>query len=222
MIKAVLFDFNGTLFNDTHFHVAAWKNFCEKYCGLHYTEEEVCDQFIGPSNAMTLRRLFGEDITDDEIERWSAKKEEEYREMVRSDPKNMLLMEGATEFLDYLAEKNIPFALATASMTPNVEFYMEEIGMKRWFTMDRVVYDEGILPNKPDPAFYLEAARRLNMNTEDCLVFEDTRSGIQAAINANAGRIIAIDRTTPIEMLKNYPEIHEIIHDFSGFHRFLA
>ena len=222
MIKAVLFDFNGTLFNDTRFHVAAWKNFCEKYCGLHYTEEEVCDQFIGPSNAMTLKRLFGEDISDEEIDRWSAKKEDEYRDMVRSNPENMRLMEGAAEFLDYLTDKNIPFALATASMPPNVEFYMEEIGMNKWFTMDRVVFDEGILPNKPDPAFYLEAARRLNMKTEDCLVFEDTRSGIQAAINAKAGRIIAIDRTTPLHQLQAFAEIHEIIHDFSGFHRFLA
>ena len=105
MIKAVLFDFNGTLFNDTRFHVAAWKNFCEKYCGLYYTEDEVRDQFIGPSNAMTLRRLFGEDITDGEIERWSAKKEEEYRDMVRSNPENMKLMDGAGEFLDYLKER---------------------------------------------------------------------------------------------------------------------
>ena len=171
---------------------------------------------------MTLRRLFGEGISDEEIERWSAKKEEEYRDMVRSDPKNMLLMDGAAEFLDYLVESDIPFALATASMTPNVEFYMEEIGMKKWFTMERVVFDEGILPNKPDPAFYLEAARRINLNAEDCLVFEDTRSGIQAAINAKAGRIIAIDRTTPMELLEKYTEIHEIIHDFYGFHRFLA
>lgn len=221
MLKGVLFDFNGTLFDDTRFHVAAWKHFAEKYCGLHYTEDEVCDLFIGPSNDVTLKRLFGSDISIEEINRYSYQKEEEYRNMVRSNPENMSLMHGAAEFLDDLKEKGIPFAMATASMPENVQFYMNEIGMKKWFTMDRVVYDNGLLANKPDPAFYIEAARRLGLAPNECLIFEDTRSGIQAAIRANAGRIIAIDRTTPREILENYPQIHEIIHDFNGFHRFL-
>lgn len=221
MLKAVLFDFNGTLFNDTRFHVAAWRSFTEKYCGLHYTDDEVRDLFIGPSNEKTLRRLLGEHITAEEIEFYSEKKEAGYRAMVRSKPENMRLMDGAEAFLDDLTERHIPFALATASMPANVEFYMNEIGMKKWFSMDRVVYDDGKLANKPDPAFYIEAARRLGLEAKDCLIFEDTRSGIQAAINAKAGRIIAIDRTTPRDLLEAYPQIHEIIHDFYGFRRFL-
>lgn len=93
--------------------------------------------------------------------------------------------------------------------------------MKRWFTMDRIVYDEGKLPSKPDPAFYIEAMRRLNMKREDCVIVEDSPSGIQAAINAGAGRIIAIDRTAPLEWLQSKAEIHAIIHDFYGFERYL-
>jgi len=222
MIKGILFDFNGTLFDDTHFHVAAWKEFAEKSCNQFFTEEEVLMRFIGPSNEATIRTLLGDGLSDEEVIYYSHKKEEDYRNMVRREHSNMALMDGAVEMLDYLVEKNIPFAMATASEAQNVEFYMEEIGMKRWFSMDRVVYDEGYLPNKPDPAFYIEAARRLGLVPSDCMIIEDSRSGIQAAINAKAARIIAIDRTTPIELLRNYPEIHEIIHDYRDFQRFLV
>ena len=222
MIKGILFDFNGTLFDDTHFHVAAWKEFAEKRANKFFTYEEVLMRFIGPSNEFTLRTLLGEGLTDEEIVYYSRKKEEDYREMVRREHSSLQLMDGAVEFLDYLKENNIPFAMATASEIENVTFYMEEIGMNRWFTMDRVVYDQGLLPNKPDPAFYIEAARRLGLDPSECMIIEDTRSGIQAAINAKAGRILAIDRTTPMELLQNYKEIHEIIHDFHGFQRFLV
>ncbi len=222
MIKGILFDFNGTLFDDTHFHVKAWKEFAEKRANKFFTEEEVLMRFIGPSNEFTLRTLLGDGLTAEDVIYYSRKKEEDYREMVRREHSSLQLMDGAVEFLDYLKENNIPFAMATASEIENVTFYMEEIGMNRWFTMDRVVYDTGVLPNKPDPAFYIEAARRLGLTPSECMIIEDTRSGIQAAINAKAARIIAIDRTTPMELLEKYTEIHEIIHDFYGFHRFLV
>lgn len=82
-----------------------------------------------------------------------------------------------------------------------MEFYLEDLGLKRWFTLDRIVYDEGTLPCKPDPAFYIEAARRLGL-TPRMRHRRDSRTGIQAAVNAGAGRIVAMDRTTPRDWLE--------------------
>ena len=123
--------------------------------------------------------------------------------------------------LDILVEKGIPFALATASPIENIMFYLNDLGLKKWFTLDRIVYEEGKLPSKPNPAFYIEAARRIGLTPEECLIVEDSPTGIQAAINARAEGIIAIDRTARREWLESRKEIIAIIHDFCGFERFL-
>lgn len=220
-MKAIIFDFNGTLFNDTRFHVEAWQRYMHKKFGIDLTLDEVFKGFIGPNNSQIFRSYFGDRYSIDEMEQMGREKEEEYRAVARSNPANMHLMEGAPELFDYLVEKNYPFALATASAIDNINFYLEELGLAKWFTMDRIVYDEGKLPSKPDPAFYLEAMKRLNMPAEDCIIVEDSYHGIQAAINSGAGRVIALDRTAPREWLESQKEIYALIHDFYGFERYL-
>ena len=221
-MKAVIFDFNGTLFDDTNFHLEAWQRFLRKKFNLDLTLEEVREKFIGPNNSVIFRNYFGENyFTEEELLRLAREKEAEYRAIVQRDTANMQLMEGAPELFDLLVERKIPFALATASHIDNVMFYLEDLGLKKWFTMDRIVYDEGILPSKPDPAFYLEAMKRISMNPEDCIIVEDSPSGIQAAINAKAGQVVVIDRTAPREWLEARKEIHAIVHDFCGFEKFL-
>lgn len=220
-MKAVIFDFNGTLFNDTRFHVCAWQRYMHKKFGIDLTLEEVHRTFIGPNNSAIFRSYFGDRYTQEEMEQMGREKEREYRAVVRENPDEMHLMEGAPELFDLLVERKIPFALATASAIDNINFYMNDLGLNKWFTMDRIVYDEGKLPSKPDPAFYNEAMSRLNMPPEDCIIVEDSPSGIQAAINAKAGRIIAIDRTAPREWLETKEEIYASIHDYYGFEKYL-
>lgn len=220
-MRAVIFDFNGTLFNDTRFHIEAWQCYMKWKFGIDLTLDEVRKHFIGPNNSAILQNYFGNRYTAAEIADFGHEKEKEYRRIARSNPDNMRLMDGAPELFDRLIEKKIPFALATASELDNINFYLNELNLKQWFTMERIVYDEGKLPSKPDPAFYIEAMRRLNVSPEDCVIAEDSPSGIQAAINAKAGRIIALDRTASLDWLQAKREIYTIIHDFYGFERYL-
>ena len=220
-MKAVIFDFNGTLFDDTRFHVISWKRYMRNRFGIELTEAEVRAQFIGPNNSQIFRNNFGDRFTPEEIHAYSLEKEAEYRAAVLEESANPQLIEGAPELFDLLVERGIPFALATASELPNVNFYLNELGLKKWFTLERIVYDEGKLSSKPDPAFYLEAMRRLRVAPADCVVCEDSTAGIEAARRAGAGRIIAIDRTTPREKLEANPCIHAIVHDYTDFARFL-
>ena len=220
-MKAVIFDFNGTLFDDTRFHVISWRRYMRKRFGIELTEEEVRTRFIGPNNSQIFRNNFGDRFTQEEIHAYSLEKEAEYRAAVLEDSANPQLIEGAPALFDLLAERGIPFALATASELPNVQFYLNELGLKKWFTLERIVYDEGKLPSKPDPAFYLEAMRRLGAAPADCIVCEDSAAGIEAARRAGAGRIVAIDRTTPLEKLESNPCVHAIVHDYTDFARFL-
>lgn len=220
-MKAVLFDFNGTLYNDTRFHLWAWTKYLKERFGFDLSEEEVRCRCIGPGNDTIFRDFFGEDISPELSARYSREKEEYYRGVCRSDPKNLELMEGVSELFDLLTARGVPFIVATASPRENVEFYLNDLGLKRWMNIDRIVYEDSNLPGKPDPAFYIEAARRAGCALEDCIIVEDSRTGIEAAIRAKAGRIIAVDRTLPREFLLNTKEIYALIHDFYGFEQYL-
>ncbi len=220
-MKGILFDFNGTLFNDTHLHRQAWHNFFLNNFGWDFSDEEIMRRCLGPSNDDIFKDFFDGKLSRAEMDELAEKKEIEYRTAVKSDPANMHLIEGAPEMLDMLVEKGIPFALATASPIGNILFYLEDLGLKKWFTIDRIVYEEGKLPSKPNPAFYIEAARRIGLTPEECLIVEDSPTGIQAAINAKAERIIAMDRTAKREWLESKEEISAILHDFRGFERYL-
>jgi len=220
-MKAVIFDFNGTLYNDTQLHVTAWQNFFRKYWNMEYSREEIHRLCIGPSNVNIFRDVLAGRLDESEYEKYSELKEAEYRTTVLSDEKYWHLMDGATEFFDWLVAHDIPFAMATASPLGNVELYLETLNLKKWFTLDRIVYEEGKLPSKPDPAFYIEAARRVGFKPEDCLIIEDSKTGIQAAINAKAGRIVAIDHTAPMEWLRSRTEIHALVKDFRGIEKYV-
>lgn len=219
-MRAAIFDFNGTLFDDTRYHLVAWQRYMKKRFSLDMSVQEVQRRFIGPNNSVILRNFFGERYSDAEIAIFSREKEMEYRSVARADVKNLHLMDGAEQLFDYLSAQSIPFAVATASLLDNVEFYMEDLELKRWFTMDRIVYDQGIYASKPAPDFYLEAARRIGVNAGDCIIFEDSPVGIQAAVNAGAGRIVAIDRTAGREALLTDSRIYAVIHDFWNAERF--
>lgn len=220
-MKGILFDFNGTLFNDTHLHKAAWHSFFLKNFGWDFSEEEILRRCLGPSNEDIFNDFFEGKLSREEKDALGRKKEEEYRSAAKSDPDNMHLIDGVPELLDLLVERNIPFALATASPIENIIFYLEDLGLKKWFTIDRIVYEEGKLASKPDPAFYIEAARRIGLTPDQCMIVEDSPTGIRAAINAKAGKIVALDRTAKREWLEAQPEISAIIHDFCGFERYL-
>lgn len=219
-MKGFLFDFNGTLYDDSRLHMQAWRNYYREKFNRALSDEEV-QSFIGPSNADIFAMSLGVRLSTEKAAELSAEKEAAYRAVARSNPANLRLIDGVPEMLDLLAERKIPFALATSSVRENVDFYLEDLGLKRWFSIDRIVYEEGKLASKPDPAFYIEAAHRIGLSPGDCTIVEDSPTGIQAAINARAGRIIAIDRTAPREWLENRTEIDAIIHDFRGFERFI-
>lgn len=220
-MEAILFDFNGTLYNDTQLHVQAWQRYLQERFGMEKSADWIRKEFIGPSNVEIFERLFDGNVTAEQIDRYAREKERCYRKVACSDPKNLKLVDGASELLDWLVVQKIPFALATSSIAENVEFYMKDLGLNRWFTRDRIVCEADGLATKPDPAFYIEAARRIRTTPEKCIVVEDSRAGIAAAVNAHAGKIVAIDNTLPREWLEQNPDVDEVIDNFRDFRRFM-
>lgn len=218
-MRAFIFDFNGTLYLDAEIHRMAWKRFMAEH-GRPITDEDFDRYMYGPANPVILRRFFPE-LSNNEVQRCSAEKEAVYRQIVMDNPKLKALAPGVPEMLDMLRSRGIPYAIATASIRENVDFYLAELGLDRWFDIDRIFHDQDGLPGKPDPAIYRLAMERMAFKPEDTTVVEDSLTGIQSARGAGAGRIIAIDTTLGPDALVRMPEVSAVIHDFYGFERFI-
>ncbi|MBQ9039095.1 MAG: HAD family phosphatase [Clostridia bacterium] len=219
-MRSFIFDFNGTLFRDTEFHRLAWTQFMAMH-GIAISDDDFRQKMNGPGNDVILRNFFGEGPSDGEIATLSEEKERIYRAIVLADPARRALAPGAVETLDMLKARRVPCCVATASIRANVDFYMEDLGLKRWFDYRHIFYMTGELPGKPDPAIYRAAMERLGFQPEDTLVVEDSLPGIQSAAGAGVGGIIAIGETVPPEVLAHMPRVIAHIQDFYGFERFL-
>ena len=196
-MRAVLLDFNGTMFFDSSLHVEAWSKI---YQDLHPEDTKPLSSaaVCGPNNDAILQSM-APWLTAEERNEWSEKKEALYRRACLTKPEKLSLVPGVEEFLQYLVDHDIPYGLASASIRSNVDFYFETYGLDRWFSKDQVVYDDGTYPNKG--AMHLEAARRLNVDIADCLLVEDSPGSIAHAKRVGAGRSVAIGNSAPCSVL---------------------
>ena len=215
-INGVIFDFNGTLLFDDAYHVVAWDRIAMEVCGQHLTAELMDTKYAGYPNIEILRRLSGGTLTDEQLEYYSLRKEELYRETVRNVPGGAKLVPGATEFFDYLKMRDIPCVIATASIIQNIKFFVEIFHLDKWFDMDHIVYDDNTYLNKE--MMYREAIRRLGTG-ENVLIFEDSLSGITGAANVGAS-VVAIHKKTMEPHYGKFPQIIDVIEDFRGAERY--
>ena len=194
MQKAVIFDFNGTMFFDEDKHVLSWKSFAKEKFGVDLKDEDFVNHIHGHSNDSILNFLTGKTFSTEEVLKLAEEKEKEYQKLCERDEKNLHLVLGLPEFLDLLQKEHVPVAICTASMKPNVDWYKKTFHLERWFDDGHIIYDDGTLTKgKPDPMIYNRAIKALNVKAEDCLVFEDALSGILSARNAKVGMVVEID-----------------------------
>ena len=217
--KGIIFDFNGTLLFDSEKHLEAWREFSKKLRETPFTNEEMRDFMFGRTNEDIIAYAIGKKPDPELVERLGQEKEAVYRDMCRKDRENFKLAPYAEELLDFLCENDIPHTIATMSGIENVEFYIEEFKLERWFDIEKIVYANGKIPGKPAPDIYQIAAKNLNLEPKDCIVVEDAVSGIKAAENAGIGKIIAIASMEPIELYKKMSCVGEIITNFSQLDR---
>ena len=219
MYKGIIFDFNGTLFWDSEKHQEAWREFSKRLRDHAFTDEEMREYMFGRTNEDIIAYLIGKKPSAELVEKFAQEKEAVYRDMCRKDKEHTVLAPGAIDFLNYLVENNIPHTIATMSEKDNVEFYIEEFKLAKWFDIEKIVYADGTIPGKPAPDIYIKAAKKLNLNPQDCIVVEDAISGIESAKNAGIGEIIAIASMESIDLYKNIPAVSQIIKNFDEIDR---
>lgn len=219
MTKGFIFDFNGTLFWDSHMHYDAWIEFSKRLRGTPFTNEEMQKYMFGRTNADIIAYALGEKQPQDVVEKLAKEKESYYRDMCRRDPEHFVLASGVVELLDYLKSNNIPRTIATMSEKDNVDFYIEGFQLAKWFDIDKIVYSDGTIPGKPAPDIFLKASHNIGVKPSDCVVFEDAVSGIESAKRAGIGKIIAVASMEDVSYYKNIEGISAIIKDFKNIQK---
>ena len=112
------------------------------------------------------------------------------------------LCEGAIELFELLKREEIPFTIATSSDWGNVECFIEKYHLEQWFDIEKIVFNDFTFKGKPAPDIYLKAAKILNVDIHDCLVFEDTSSGLLSGSSAGACCVGIASESSKEELLK--------------------
>ena len=218
--KAVIFDFNGTMIFDSPIHEAVWMDFIPAHGGAPLGPGEYDTRISGRTNDRILTDFFGP-MSREEIDRLAYEKEAEYRRRCALDKEAFRLADGLPEFLDALKAAGIPMNIATGSECNNVNFYFQapQLGLSRWFDREKIVYDDGTLRGKPDPDSYLRAARKLGVDCRDCVIFEDSFAGVEAAHRAGAACVIALG-TADRERFDRVGGVDLAVPDYTGWRAF--
>lgn len=210
----VAFDFNGTLFFDTPFHVQAWDQVSRALGAGPVDERTMTVRYSGLTNLAILQKIRPHE-TMDWYEEWSQKKEALYRQAVAAMPGGAHLAPGAEETFAWLSSERVPFTIASASIRENIVFFVSTFHLDRWLDPSLIVYDDGTCADKT--AMYLEAQKRLRVSR--LIVFEDALSGIAAAARVPGVSLIVIDSKTLAPYYDQFPCIRFRIRDFTEARR---
>ena len=178
--KAIIFDLDGVIVDTAKYHFVAWQAIARQL-GIHFTKKDN-ELLKGVSRVKSLDiilKLGNKSLNKTEKDAILEAKNQHYLELIAQMNEDEMLP-GIKELLWDLKQKNIPFALGSASK--NARRILEALNITDWFTA--IVDGNDVSKAKPDPEVFLTAAKRLGMQPKNCIVVEDAQAGILAAKRA--------------------------------------
>lgn len=200
-VKAALFDFDGTIADTEPLYDLFWNRKAEEYkLGIDNFAAKIKGTIM-PNIMATYFSEYPEEVHQKII-----------RESLAFEEKmDFPLIPGSLDFIHLLKDAGFKLALVTSSESRKIRRAFEVLSLEGVF--DAVITADRITQGKPDPMCYQLAAADLDLAPEECVVFEDAFTGIQAATAAGM-RVIGIASTNPAEALKD--KVHAVIPDFAG------
>ncbi len=192
---ALLFDMDGVIVDNHKFHLKSWLGFFEKH-NIHMSEEEYKANVNGRRMENILPDLLSREMSDEEIWDVGEEKEALYRELYRPHIKPTT---GLVTFLAEVARKRIPRTVSTSAPPKNVDFTLENTGLRGYFST--IIDSTMVTQGKPHPEVYLKSAEALGVDPAGCIVFEDAILGIQAGKNAGM-KVVGVATTHTREELE--------------------
>lgn len=186
----MIFDLDGVVIHSMPLHVSAWERYLS---GLGIKTSDLEARMHGKRNAELVKDLISPDLEDDVVFEHGAAKERLWRQMILEAGIAQYEVPGLIPFLQ--RHREVPKAIGSNAEPANIDFVLDHFGLRRFFQV--IVNGLQVSRPKPFPDIYLEAARQLGVQPADCIVFEDSPTGIEAA-KAAGMRVVAVE-TTPAE-----------------------
>lgn len=205
---AAIFDMDGVISHTNPYHAEAFRAFFKNHNVGQATEEEFEQHMYGKHNSYIMQHFFKRPISPEELRTLEFEKEQLFRVIYKE---HVAPIKGLIEFLQELKNEGFKLAVATSAPKENMDLILDEL--KIWDLFSSTLSSEDVKLHKPHPEVYLKSAENLGMPIEQCIVFEDSFSGITAARNAGM-KVVAVLSTHKKEELppsdtyiKNYTEI---------------
>ncbi|MCW3090061.1 MAG: family phosphatase [Ferruginibacter sp.] len=180
---AFLFDLNGTMINDMHYHIQSWHDILN-CLGANISMEQMKAECYGKNEELLERMLPGR-LSADEKLKMSFEKERAYQDAFRPELK---LINGLHSFLKTAKEHHIRMAIGSAAIMFNIDFVLDGSNIRPFF--DALVSADDVSFSKPHPETYLSCAALLGEDPANCIVFEDSPKGIESAANAGMRAVV--------------------------------
>lgn len=176
----IIFDLDGVIVDTAKYHYLAWKKLANSL-GIDF-DEEMNEQLKGVSRVRSLEKILSwgnKSLDEKAFNECMASKNNDYLHYIKDMNRNEILP-GVLNVLEYLKQRNVPFALGSASK--NARTILKATNIIDWFVA--IVDGNEVSKAKPDPEVFLIAADRMGIAPGDCVVFEDSVAGILAANRA--------------------------------------
>ncbi len=199
MIKAVVFDMDGVIFDSERLYRKHWK-ISGLEIGISEEEmEEVCNMLAGATkevNSVRMKERYGEDFDYMAFRKITMDRMDEDIRQNGIDIKA-----GVVELLKYLKEKNIKIGLATSTDKTRAEGNLRNAGLYGYF--DNLVFGQDVEKGKPSPDIYIRACENLGVMPEETIGLEDSINGVKSSYAAGLYTIMVVDLIQPTEEIKN-------------------
>ncbi|MEO8807794.1 MAG: HAD family phosphatase [Burkholderiaceae bacterium] len=207
-IKALLFDLDGTLIDSMPHHHTAWVEWHARR-GLKIDADSFFVSTAGRSNDEIFADMLP-GTSAAEIAVLVDEKETLYREFAAP---SLALIAGAKDFVQRAKGAGLRLAVCTASTPKNMALAFKRFGIDAW--VETVVSPADGLRGKPHPDIFLEAARRLGLAPEHCVVYEDAPLGVEGARRAGM-QAVALTTTLPASAFTQFDNLLAIADDFTS------
>ncbi len=206
-LKAVLFDFNGTIINDELIHLKLIEQMLIEE-NLRPNPEEYREVCLGRSDRVALTELLtrqGRVVSEAYLTQLMTRKAQAYQRYLET-LETLPIYPGVENLLAKLRDAEIKLAVVSGALHSEIELVLNRLQLSDYFAT--IVAGDDLTVSKPEPDGYLLAVERLNqlypgfnLQPSECLAIEDTLAGIQAAKGAGMP-VVGVANTYPFHILQ--------------------
>ena len=211
-VQGALFDMDGTMFDTERLRFQTLKQASEELIGQEFSDDYLM-QCLGLSARTAeelAKKFYGEDVPYAKIRKRADELE---LESVRMN--GVPIKKGLIQVLERLRKSGLRMAVATSSRRAIAEEYLINANVYKFF--DLLVCGDEVERGKPHPEIFLKAAQKLNLQPQQCLMFEDSENGICSASDAGGITILFKDIKEPNDRMLSkakfyYQDMYEFLN----------